>query len=187
MARVARTAARWTTEMPRFFSSSIQSEVVARCAGALDRAGQVDRAAVEQELLGQRRLAGVRVRDDGEGPAARDFATEAFVAVGHSRAVRSGGAESLLDLATALRGGSHSTARPDRHRIRRKTWLAGAVLGGDSLGGTTVSLGTARRRAADLVNLRCPDEVRFPSRWPLGWPSVRRRTSSPSDQGSRPL
>ena len=40
-------------------------------AAALDRAGLVDRVAVEQQLLGERRLAGVRVRDDRERPPAR--------------------------------------------------------------------------------------------------------------------
>ena len=39
----------------------------------LHRAGKVDRVAVEQELLRQRRLARVRVRDDREGASARDF------------------------------------------------------------------------------------------------------------------
>jgi hypothetical protein len=37
----------------------------------LDRAGQVDGAAVEQQLLRQRRLAGVGVRDDRERPPPR--------------------------------------------------------------------------------------------------------------------
>ena len=41
--------------------------------GRLDRAGEVDRAAVEQQLLGQRRLARVGVRDDRERPPLRDF------------------------------------------------------------------------------------------------------------------
>ncbi len=39
---------------------------VPRRLAALDRARQLDRAAVQQQLLGQRRLAGVRVRDDRE-------------------------------------------------------------------------------------------------------------------------
>ena len=53
--------------MPRSRSIAIQSEAAWRCvlAGG-DRAGQLDRAAVEQQLFRQRRLAGVRVRDDGE-------------------------------------------------------------------------------------------------------------------------
>ena len=37
-------------------------------------AGELDRAAVEQHLFGQRRLAGVRVGDDREGAPARDWA-----------------------------------------------------------------------------------------------------------------
>ena len=39
----------------------------------LHRPGQLDDAAVEQELLGERRLAGVRVGDDGEGAPACDL------------------------------------------------------------------------------------------------------------------
>ena len=42
----------------------------------LDGAGHLDRAAVEQQLLRQRRLAGVRVRDDRERPALRYVAHE---------------------------------------------------------------------------------------------------------------
>jgi hypothetical protein len=50
---------------------------VARGAAGLDGAGEVDGAAVEQQLLGQRRLARVGVRDDGEGTPGGDFAFEA--------------------------------------------------------------------------------------------------------------
>ena len=58
------------TEMPRSRSISIQSEVTCRCAPArLDGAGEMDGAAVEKELLGERRLAGVGMGDDGEGAA----------------------------------------------------------------------------------------------------------------------
>ena len=39
----------------------------------LHRAGELDHAAVEQQLLGERRLAGVRVRDDREGPSPADL------------------------------------------------------------------------------------------------------------------
>ena len=42
---------------------------VARCPARLDRPRQVDGAAVQQELLRQRRLAGVRMADDRKGPA----------------------------------------------------------------------------------------------------------------------
>ena len=48
----------------------------------LDRAGQLDDAAVEQQLLGQRGLAGVGVRDDGEGAAAADLVLGAHVTAG---------------------------------------------------------------------------------------------------------
>jgi hypothetical protein len=43
---------------------------------AAHRAGQLDRSRVQQEFLSQRRLAGVRVGDDGEGTAALNFALE---------------------------------------------------------------------------------------------------------------
>ncbi len=49
---------------------------VAPLALGLDLPGQIDRAAEQQELLGQRGLAGVRVRDDRKGPPARDFRGE---------------------------------------------------------------------------------------------------------------
>ena len=43
-------------------------------------AGELDRAAEQQQLFGQRGLAGVRVGDDGEGAPARHFL---FERVGH--------------------------------------------------------------------------------------------------------
>ena len=46
---------------------------VAGGLAALDRAGHLDRAAEQQQLLGQRGLAGVGVGNDGEGAAARGF------------------------------------------------------------------------------------------------------------------
>ena len=46
---------------------------VARGLAALDRAGELDRAAEQQQLFGERGLAGVGVRDDGEGAATRHF------------------------------------------------------------------------------------------------------------------
>ena len=57
--------------MPRAFSISIQSDTVAAAAGlAVHRAGLGDHPGVQRERLGQRRLAGVGVADDGEGAAA---------------------------------------------------------------------------------------------------------------------
>ena len=65
---------REVTEMPRSCSIFIQSDLRApRLAARLDRAGGMDRAAEQQQMLGQRRLAGVGMRDDREGPAARGF------------------------------------------------------------------------------------------------------------------
>ena len=46
---------------------------VARGRLALDRAGELDRSAVQQQFFRERRLAGVRVRDDRKCPAALDF------------------------------------------------------------------------------------------------------------------
>ena len=48
----------------------------------LDLAGQLDRAAEQQQLFGQRRLAGVGVRDDRESAAARHRAFDVFGHVG---------------------------------------------------------------------------------------------------------
>ena len=50
----------------------VRRGVVRRLAG-LDRARQANGPAVEQQLLGQRRLTSVRVRDDGERSPARHF------------------------------------------------------------------------------------------------------------------
>jgi hypothetical protein len=46
---------------------------VPRALSRLHRAGQLDRAAEEQQLLGQRRLARVGVGDDGERASSLDF------------------------------------------------------------------------------------------------------------------
>jgi hypothetical protein len=43
---------------------------------ALDRTGHLDRAAEQQQLFGQRGLAGVRMGNDGEGAAARSFGSD---------------------------------------------------------------------------------------------------------------
>jgi len=43
---------------------------------AADSASELDRAGVEQEFLGQRRLAGVRVRDDGKRAPPRDLSLD---------------------------------------------------------------------------------------------------------------
>ena len=54
---------------------------VARGLAALHGAGQLDRAAEQQQLLGQRGLAGVRMRDDGEGaPRAATSSVTALIA-----------------------------------------------------------------------------------------------------------
>ena len=56
----------------------------------LHRAGEVDRPSVEEELLRQRRLAGVGVADDREGPAAGDLGREGVVQVRHGAVRREG-------------------------------------------------------------------------------------------------
>ena len=70
----------------------VRGRVPARLAPA-HRAGQLDRAGVQQQLLGQRGLAGVGVRNDGEGAAPRDFALELGLQrrVGVMNRVRRGG------------------------------------------------------------------------------------------------
>jgi hypothetical protein len=49
---------------------------MAAALAALDGAGQLDRAREQQQLFGQRGLAGVGVGNDAEGAAARDFARD---------------------------------------------------------------------------------------------------------------
>ena len=62
-----------TTEMPRSRSIPIQSERVwRRLALARHLAGERDRAAEKQQLFSQRGLAGVGMRNNGEGAPARD-------------------------------------------------------------------------------------------------------------------
>jgi hypothetical protein len=61
-----------TTEMPRSFSMPIQSERVDAGSSSPSPRRELDRAAEQQELFGERGLAGVRVRDDREGAAAGD-------------------------------------------------------------------------------------------------------------------
>ena len=56
---------------------------VALGAPLLHRPGQAHRAAVEQQLFGERRLARVRVRDDGEGAAARHLTPGRVEGVAH--------------------------------------------------------------------------------------------------------
>ena len=64
-----------TTEMPRSRSIAIQSERVLRLSLLrLDLAGKLDRAAEQQELLGQRGLAGVGMGDDRKRAPAPDLA-----------------------------------------------------------------------------------------------------------------
>jgi hypothetical protein len=60
---------------------------VTACAPAiatrLDRAGELDRAAEQEQLLGQRGLARVRVRDDREGAPPAHLLGEVGLRVGH--------------------------------------------------------------------------------------------------------
>jgi hypothetical protein len=75
--------------MPRSRSIFIQSERVwiGRFLG-LHLAGELDRAAEQQQLFGQRRLAGVRVRDDREGAALGDLIGGGHVCLGRRRRAR---------------------------------------------------------------------------------------------------
>ena len=49
---------------------------MAAALAALDRARQLDRAREQQQLFGQRGFTGVRVGNDAEGTATRDFARD---------------------------------------------------------------------------------------------------------------
>ena len=77
--------------MPRCCSISIQSDVgVALRLAAAHRAGQVDRPRVEQQLLGQRGLAGVGMGNDRKRPPAGDLARQRLVLMARLDAVRRG-------------------------------------------------------------------------------------------------
>ena len=51
----------------------VRGRIPARVALGLDRPGELDRTAEQQQLLGQRGLARIRVRNDREGPPSGDF------------------------------------------------------------------------------------------------------------------
>ena len=98
-----------TTEMPRSRSISIQSErVCTRFSLRLDLAGELDGAAEQQQLFGQRGLAGVRVRDDREGAAAGDRLGRSRLALMH---VHGGSGQQDYDfLALRERAGSSTSS-----------------------------------------------------------------------------
>ena len=121
------------TEMPRRRSSSIQSDVAARRPRrAVTDAGLADRAGVQQQLLGERRLAGVGVRDDREGPAARRLFDHPSVL--HDRACRVRGHGPLsVAMALVLRGGGREVrvamGEPPAPPVKRKMWVTRIVIG----------------------------------------------------------
>ena len=97
--------------MPRCFSSSSQSLVAcARCPPRAHRAGFAQRTAEEQQLLGERGLARVRVRDDREGPASLDLAREAGLLDVLRHDGSKGGVPARLSFSRA-----RSSAPPRRH------------------------------------------------------------------------
>jgi hypothetical protein len=70
------------TEMPRSRSTFIPVRAGASCVAArFHGARELDRTAHEQELLGERGLARVGVRNDGEGAPAADLPFE--LGIGH--------------------------------------------------------------------------------------------------------
>ena len=54
------------------------------CLAAANGSSQLDRARIEQQLLGERRLSSVGVRDDGEGAPTRDFRRQRLRARGEA-------------------------------------------------------------------------------------------------------
>jgi hypothetical protein len=67
-------------EMPRCCSISIQSDTACRWVFRPRTApGELDGARVQQQLLGERRLAGVGMGDDGERPPPRGLAGNGVV------------------------------------------------------------------------------------------------------------
>ena len=77
-----------------------------RLALGADLPRHLDGAAEEEELLGQRGLARVGMRDDGEGAAARDLGRQGGAVVQHARA------DSRSAPATQYGRGERATARP---------------------------------------------------------------------------
>ena len=88
---------------------------MARRLASLDRAGQLDGAAEQQQLLGQRGLAGVRVRDDREACGGGLFRRSEFMA--RHRGVARGAR--LYRIRAALAARRARGARPPRLRGRR--------------------------------------------------------------------
>ena len=66
-----------------FFDLHPVGDGMTLCLARLDRAREMYRPAVEQQLLGERRLARVRMRDDGKGASLRDLAVEFFFQSSH--------------------------------------------------------------------------------------------------------
>ena len=72
--------------MPRCFSSSIQSEVAARCdLAAANRAGHFNAAAEQQKLFGQRRLTRIGMRNNGKRSPSRHFSFYLKIHFGHAQ------------------------------------------------------------------------------------------------------
>ncbi len=92
---------------------------VPRALARLDGAGHLDRAAEEQQLLGQRRLARVRVRDDRERAAPRDVAHE----IGRERRWRSSGQRK--ECAGRATFGKIKAAGPKRQAATIQSIIAG--------------------------------------------------------------
>ena len=92
---------------------------VAPFALGLDLPGQIDGAAEQQQFLGQRGLAGVRMRDDGKGAPARHFGGERRAGrrfgsegeVGHQRACGRETGRNQGDLQEIWSAGRHGCAR----------------------------------------------------------------------------
>ncbi len=85
---------------------------MARRLASLDRAGHLDRAAEQQQLLGQRGLAGVRVRDDREAAAAVDFVVRRHVWHRAGRAIVAGSSASVEGVQGSCRARDGKPARP---------------------------------------------------------------------------
>ena len=108
---------------------------------AADGAGQLDRAGVEQQLLGQRRLAGVGVRDDREGAAAADFGgqpgvdsagrREGWSVGGHASGYRAGRLRVESTTICAVPSARFRARRAAPRRRARRGVLPGRVRPGD--------------------------------------------------------
>ena len=140
----------------------------ARGLAALHRAGHLDRTAEQQQLLGQRGLARIRMADDGEGAAAAGF-LEMREHGGGSAGERTGNCSvdrPLARLGRLCRAGCRAAECAWRCTLAASFRPAGSspqrTLGSSAFGGFVGC--PAARKAKAFVRLRRPSYFLFA--WP---------------------